>query len=127
MDSLVHLCSPVVVSLVGNVSLQILLPFLLLLLGRAGYWLLLGAVCRDLATARSSSILSRQTTGAVRAWQRRALLLDPAWKPSSFQTHGFLGTDGHALVSHMLKAGQLLAPWCRKSRGSAHQCSHQSR
>ena len=55
--SLVHLCSPVVVSLVGNVSLQILLPFLLLLLGRIGYWLLLGVVCRNLATARDSTIL----------------------------------------------------------------------
>ena len=57
MNSLVHFCSPVAVSLVGNVSPQILLPFLLLLLGRIGYWLLLGAVCRDLATARGSTIL----------------------------------------------------------------------
>ena len=57
VDSPVHFCSPVVVSLVGNVSLQILLPFLLLLLGRIGYWLLLGTVCRDLAAARGSTIL----------------------------------------------------------------------
>ena len=75
VDNLVHLCSPVVVSLIGNVSLQILLPFLLLLLDRVGYWLLLGAVCRDLATARGGTILLRQTNFAVRAWQRRALLM----------------------------------------------------
>ena len=33
--------------------------------------------------------------------------MNPGWKISSIKTCNFLSSDGHALVSHMLKASQL--------------------